>query len=211
MIQDIGSLSDVNGYTFENMNGQLRDFVNGSNNVGKQIAKKSELQFSSKLSLAQIESDAIEVSPKPKLKFKSKLDSKLNRKIQGHFQHQLNYQYSTLHYNNVYYTSKSYTRETKACNSVVCLKNNKFLSIFCFIEHNNEVYAIGEEMSSVQNVYCEFSDHFGQCNLSLPHIHEVQMSSSSEIVNIKEFSQKCFFVDFNNKQYCIMINNKYAF
>lgn len=81
VIQHIGTLSDVNGYIFENYNGHSRSMISLVNNPAKQIGRRDELFFSTNIELLKLkntQSSVLRIKKPLDDNFRSTLNSVLN-------------------------------------------------------------------------------------------------------------------------------------
>ena len=134
-VRESGSLTDLNSYIFENTNGELRNLISGTNNVGKQIAKKSELLFTAQINLL--------INPQTThnnvLRHRSTLDDKYKTFLTSFFPILPTHQFATFTDGKKYFTSKYYKREKKQFNGLVSTING-FLFIECFIQKDEDVF-----------------------------------------------------------------------
>ena len=110
------------------------------------------------------------------------------------------------------YSSTTYNLERKSCNNVVYLSSHKFFIIHCYLSVSGELFFIGKEAKSQTILSSQYSSFLGKSlTLELPHIHQVEIASVWEIVNVQQILKKCLYIEVEDKKFCVLINNNYAY
>lgn len=207
VVENIGSLVDVNGYIFEHFNGVVRNMAVGNNNVAKEIVKRFELSFDAELKLIEEEDKKKKQKERRNLSGKTSFESKFQIQFQQQFSGPVpKYQYSKLSMNNISYTSASYSSDKKSSNCFVTLDQGECFQILSFIENDTEIFAFGNRFTTSNPIFVELDDSEGKEQLKLEHIHELG-SSIPTIINVSLFKRKVLVVETRDTTFGIEINS----
>lgn len=202
VVQNIGSLSDVTAYPYEAANGIFRDYVCGTKNIAKEMARKFELSFACHLNISSIP------PPVQKLGTRTAIQSSTLQIIEDSGSGiSTAFQFSTYRKNEKFYSSKSYTVEKDSCNAFIQINDSLYFHAHCYIEKKEEIYAIGRAYDKVSNpLYCDVNGY----RMALDHIVQVQKGAII-MMNVNQFRAKCLFVEHNNETFIVQILNTFAY
>ena len=207
VIQQIGSLTEINAYIFENYNGLMRNLISGPNNLAKQISRKDEVLFQTKIDLLEAN-----FNTETRLKIQKPFHHQYHSLISSNFPSIPSHQFSTLTLQDQFYSSVLYDKDKKNQNHIVSLGiPGSFFVLECFFEHSGEMFAIGKRADSIGN-FKHFSNISSNSTcLELSYIHQVVLSTHWEIIKVQEIGKKCLCIEQGSKIFFIEINNNYAF
>ena len=209
MIKQVGSLSCIDSYFFEDMNRILKAHTFGSTNIIFQAMFKNNIQFSIYLDSLSTNSQISNTNFEKKLKIRKPLETQFKKLFKNH-KNIPKFQFSTFKCNDKYLTSETYEKKKKSCNYVVKFKRN-FFFIHCFVMSENEIYAIGRFAMKTSNPQETISIHRMEFEMKIDWIHEVKLDKKFHILKIDALEQKVGLYQRDSQYFCIDLFYSSAF
>jgi len=176
----------------------------GKINIAKQVAKREELYFQTKLELLDYE---MPISDSPQLSGEKPLNNQFEDIIRRQFGEVVKHQYSTVRIGNLKFTGKLNSKEKRMCNSVIQLKaSDDFFQAYIYfpltLNGKLQIYAIGKMLKSGPPCSIDATISGELRTLSLPYVRGVVEATDYTIMNIDSFVKPALFGDRPTDKYC---------
>lgn len=207
IVKEIGSLTDINSYIFEDSNRRIKLYVKGPTNIASQIVCKDQMGFQTKMFMITDKKIS-----SPSLEFASPLDSFV-KNIVWKFDETISEQFQIFKENKKKFTSMIYTKEKVTCNHFASISNG-FFKIRAFIKNINGFWAIGYRTNHSKKLSRTIVDNETGSEMLLehPYIFFVKFDNDLTIVKTTELEENCCFVQHEGNEFCIKTNNiRFAF